>query len=140
MESRMRGTISLLALVVLSSLALILALTLSWAMESRAEGNFLSDLQRVISSLDLGIEEARAGFPEPAFFDFSMEGIRIYSGAFTPSVTNQITEDVPSLIQFSYEEVKAVVMETSVTAESKISNRGIIRRSKSILSTVLVPR
>jgi len=140
MERKMKGTVSLMALVVLGALALILALTLSWAMETRVEGSFISGLQRVISSLDLGIEKAISDFPVPSLFDFSVKGVRIYSGSFTPSATNKISGGIPSLIQFSYDEVRAVVIETSVTAEEKISTRGVIKRSKSVFSSVLVPK
>lgn len=140
MERRIKGTVSLIALVVLGALAIVLALTLSWAMEARVEGAFLSGLQRVISSLDLGIEEARLDFPNPSSFDFLVKGVRIYSGSFTPSTTNKISGDIPSPVQFSYEEVKVVVIETSVTAEEKISTRGVIKRSKSIFSLVLLPK
>jgi len=140
MERKIEGIISLIVLIFLAGLAIILVVAFSWAIESRAQGKFLEDYQRIISSLDVGMSNARKNFPQPSFFDVEIQGIRIYTGEFFVSPTNSISENIPGLATFSYEGTKIMILETAITAESKISTRGTIRRTKIAFHQVLIPK
>ncbi len=135
-----KGLVSIVVLVVLAALAVILVLTLSWASEGKGEGRMLSDYQRVISAIDIGIERAKENFPNPVTFNFRAEDISIFSGEFSQGPTNELTADVPSLIQFSYEKEKVAILKTAVTASAKVFNRGTVRRVKLSYNSVIIPK
>jgi len=135
-----KGLISIVVLVVLAALAIVLILSLSWATEGKGEGRMLADFQRVISALDIGIESAKKKFPDPVTFNFKAEDISIFSGGCSQEPTNELTTDVPSLIQFSCEKEKAVILKTAATANARVFNRGTVKRVKLSYNSVIIPK
>ena len=134
-----KGFVTIYALAALAALALLMAIALRWAVETKTEGRMLADLQRVISALDIGMAKAKADYPNPVNFVLKAQDILIFTGEFSQQATNEATTEVPALIQFSWEEVRPVVLKTAVTAEARVGKAGTVARTKVAYSSVLVP-
>ena len=138
---RQQGIALLVALLFLAAATLVAIMSLSWALSSREQGKVLQQHLKVITTLGVALDRARAQTP-PVEFEEKIDDIDYWTGEFTKSATGKLsTAAVSAMPAFSWEEARGGVIEFAVTAQGPLAGgRGKIIRAKTEYDRSTIPR